>query len=180
MEDQTARGHPLPTFQTRSLPMKGDKKIIGHLNSLLAGELTAIDQYFIHAEMYKDMGLNALFERINHEMEDEREHARQLIARILFLEGVPDLTKREPAIKVGKDVPGMLESDLALEYAVVKHLKDVIAETEKAQDYVTRDLLVAMLDDTEEDHTHWLEKQLRLIKLTGLQNYIQSQMGSAA
>lgn len=158
--------------------MKGDKKIIAQLNSLLAGELTAIDQYFIHAEMYKDWGLNALFERINHEVDDERDHARQLIARILFLEGTPDLTKREPAIKVGKDVPSMLENDLAVEYAVVKHLKEVIADCEKAQDYVTREMLVVMLDDTEEDHAHWLEKQLRLIKLTGLPNYIQSQMGS--
>ncbi|QEL64315.1 bacterioferritin [Oryzomicrobium terrae] len=159
--------------------MKGDKKIITQLNSLLAGELTAIDQYFIHAEMYKDWGLNALFERINHEMEDEREHARQLIARILFLEGTPDLSKREP-LNIGKDTPSMLENDLALEYSVVKHLKEVIAECEKAQDYVTRELLVTMLDDTEEDHAHWLEKQLRLIKLTGLQNYLQSQMSGAA
>ncbi|WP_026685493.1 bacterioferritin [Azovibrio restrictus] len=159
--------------------MKGDKKIIQRLNQLLAGELTAIDQYFIHAEMYKNFGLNRLFERVNHEMEDEREHARALIARILFLEGTPDLATRE-ALKVGKDVPAMLENDLAVEYSVVKALKDVIAECEAAKDYVTREILEQMLDDTEQDHAHWLEQQLGLIKLTGLQNYLQSQMGSGS
>lgn len=159
--------------------MKGDKKIIQRLNQLLAGELTAIDQYFIHAEMYKNFGLNRLFERVNHEMEDEREHARALIARILFLEGSPDLATRE-ALKVGKDVPSMLENDLAVEYSVVKALKDVIAECEAAKDYVTREILEQMLDDTEQDHAHWLEQQLGLIKLTGLQNYLQSQMGSGS
>lgn len=159
--------------------MKGDKKIIQRLNQLLAGELTAIDQYFIHAEMYKNFGLNRLFERVNHEMEDEREHARALIARILFLEGTPDLATRE-ALKVGKDVPTMLENDLAVEYSVVKALKDVIAECEAAKDYVTREILEQMLDDTEQDHAHWLEQQLGLIKLTGLQNYLQSQMGSGS
>lgn len=159
--------------------MKGDKKIIQRLNQLLAGELTAIDQYFIHAEMYKNFGLNRLFERVNHEMEDEREHARALIARILFLEGTPDLATRE-ALKVGKDVPAMLENDLAVEYSVVKALKDVITECEAAKDYVTREILEQMLDDTEQDHAHWLEQQLGLIKLTGLQNYLQSQMGSGS
>lgn len=159
--------------------MKGDKKIIQRLNQLLAGELTAIDQYFLHAEMYKNFGLQRLFERINHEMEDEREHARALIARILFLEGTPDLATREP-LKIGKDVPAMLENDLAVEYAVVKALKEVIAECEAAKDYVTREILEQMLDDTEQDHAYWLEKQLNLIKLTGLPNYLQSQMGSGA
>ena len=159
--------------------MKGDKKIIQRLNQLLAGELTAIDQYFIHAEMYKNFGLNRLFERVNHEMEDEREHARALIARILFLEGTPDLATRE-ALKVGKDVPAMLANDLEVEYSVVKALKDVIAECEAAKDYVTREILEQMLDDTEQDHAHWLEQQLGLIKLTGLQNYLQSQMGSGS
>ncbi|WP_303785123.1 bacterioferritin [Azovibrio restrictus] len=159
--------------------MKGDKKIIQRLNQLLAGELTAIDQYFLHAEMYKNFGLHRLFERVHHEMEDEREHARALIARILFLEGTPDLATREP-LKIGKDVPAMLENDLAVEYAVVKALKDAIAECEAAKDYVTREILEQMLDDTEQDHAHWLEKQLSLIKLTGLPNYLQSQMGSGA
>jgi bacterioferritin len=159
--------------------MQGNKKIIQRLNELLAGELTAIDQYFLHAEMYRNWGFGHLFERTNHEMEDEREHARALIARILFLEGIPDLSTRD-ALKIGKDVPSMLKNDLDVEYSVVKNLKAVIAECEATKDYVTREILEQMLDDTERDHTHWLEKQLHLIKATGLPNYLQSQMSSGA
>ncbi|WP_416885148.1 bacterioferritin, partial [Marinospirillum sp.] len=117
--------------------MKGNKKIIAALNKLLAGELTAMDQYFIHSRMYQDWGLNKLFERIDHEFDDEKGHAAALIERILFLEGTPDLVTREP-IKVGKDVKEMLENDLALEYAVVRDLKEVMALCEKEQDYQTR------------------------------------------
>lgn len=159
--------------------MKGDPNIIQHLNRLLAGELTAIDQYFLHAEMYKNFGLEKLFERINHEVDDERGHARALIARILFLEGTPDLGTREP-LTIGSDVPSMLKNDLAVEYAVAQALREVIAECEKVRDYVTREILEQMLDDTEEDHAHWLEQQLRLIDLVGLQNYIQSQMSGGS
>ncbi len=157
--------------------MKGDKKIIEILNDLLAGELTAVDQYLIHGEMYADMGLQKLADVAIHESDHERQHARALIQRILFLEGKPDLSKRD-GLKVGKTVPEMLESDLAVEYKVVGELKKAIAACEKAQDYVTRDMLKVQLDDTEMDHAYYLEKQLRLIKLTGLENYIQSQMGS--
>lgn len=159
--------------------MKGDNKILQELNRLLAGELTAIDQYFLHAEMYKNFGLHKLFERINHEMEEERDHARALIARILFLEGTPDVATRAP-LNIGSDVPSMLKNDLAVEYAVVNDLRNVIAECEQAKDYVTREILEKMLDDTEEDHAHWLEQQLWLIDNIGLQNYIQSQMGSGS
>lgn len=159
--------------------MKGDNKILQELNRLLAGELTAIDQYFVHAEMYRNFGLHRLFERINHEMEEEREHARALIARILFLEGKPDLATRAP-LQVGADVPSMLKNDLAVEITVVQNLRDVIAECEQAKDYVSREILEQMLDDTEEDHTHWLEQQLWLIDQIGLQNYLQSQMGSGS
>ncbi len=157
--------------------MKGDKKIIDILNDLLAGELTAVDQYLIHGEMYADMGLQKLADVAIHESDHERQHARALIQRILFLEGKPDLSKRD-GLKVGKTVPEMLESDLAVEYKVVGELKKAIAACEKAQDYVTRDMLKVQLDDTEMDHAYYLEKQLRLIKLTGLENYLQSQMGS--
>lgn len=156
--------------------MQGNDKIIDRLNFLLSGELTAIDQYFVHAEMYKNWGFNALFEHTNHEMEEEREHSRALIARILFLEGVPDLEVRVP-LKVGKDVPSSLQNDLEVEYSVVKNVRAVIGEAEAAGDYVTREILEQMLDDTETDHTHWLEKQLHLIKTTGLPNYLQSQIG---
>ena len=158
--------------------MQGNPQIIDTLNSLLAGELTAVDQYLIHGEMYADMGLYTLAEKSLHESEHERQHARAIIQRILFLEGKPDLSKRE-ALNVGKTVEQMLESDLAVEYHVVKTLTAAIAQCEAAEDYVTRDMLRIQLDDTEMDHAYFLEKQLRLIKLTGLQNYLQSQMGSA-
>ena len=157
--------------------MKGDKKIIDTLNGLLTGELTAVDQYLIHGEMYSDMGFVRLAEKALHESEHERQHARALIQRILFLEGTPDLAKRDP-LKVGRNVPDMLKADLALEYKVVGELKKAIAACEQAQDYVTRDMLGVQLEDTEMDHAYYLEKQLGLIELVGLQNYQQSQMGS--
>lgn len=159
--------------------MKGDHQIIDILNTLLAGELSATDQYLIHGEMYADMGLPVLAEHILHESLHEREHARALIQRILFLQGTPNLAKRD-GLHIGTDVKTMLESDLALEYKVVKALKSAIEACEKAQDYVTREMLLTQLDDTEMDHAYWLEKQLRLIELVGLQNYQQSQTKPAA
>ncbi|RWX55501.1 bacterioferritin [Photobacterium chitinilyticum] len=156
--------------------MKGNTKIIGTLNSLLAGELTAMDQYFIHSRMYQDWGLEKLYERIDHEFDDEKGHASSLIERILFLEGTPDITKRED-LQIGKDVPEMLANDLQLEYSVDKALKAAIKVCEEEQDYQSREILEVMLADTEEDHAYWLEKQLGLIKKIGLQNYLQSQMG---
>lgn len=159
--------------------MKGDKKIIEILNDLLAGELTAIDQYLIHGEMYADMGFLRLAEHSFHESDHERVHAKALIQRILFLEGTPSLAKRE-LLKVGKDVPEMLKADLDVEYRVVGNLKKAIAACEKAQDFVSRDMLAVQLDDTEMDHAYFLEKQLRLIEHVGLQNYKQSQMDGAA
>jgi len=157
--------------------MKTDKKIIDILNSLLAGELTAVDQYLLHGEMYSDMGLTQLSEKALHESDHERQHARALIQRILFLEGVPDVAKRE-TMKIGNSVPEMLKADLAVEYKVVGALKKAMAAFEKAQDYVSRDMLAIQLEDTEMDHAYFLEKQIRLIELVGLQNYQQSQMGS--
>ena len=157
--------------------MKGDKKIIDILNDLLAGELMAIDQYLIHGEMYADMGFQHLADKAIHESEHERVHARALIQRILFLEGKPDLSQRD-GLKIGKTVPDMLKSDLNVEYKVVGELKKAMAACEKAQDYVSRDMLAVQLEDTEMDHAYYLEKQLNLIELVGLQNYQQSQMGS--
>ncbi len=156
--------------------MKGNSEIIGTLNKLLAGELTAMDQYFIHSRMYDDWGLSKLYERIDHEMDDEKQHADHLIKRILFLEGTPNLAQRS-GLNIGKDVPEMLANDLALERQVIADLRNAIAACEQAQDYQTREILEAMLTDTEEDHTYWLEKQLGLIDKVGLQNYLQSQMG---
>ncbi len=155
--------------------MKGNQQVIEKLNELLAGDLSAMDQYFIHSRIYQDWGLEKLYERIDHEFDDEKQHAAALIERILFLEGSPDMVTRV-SIKVGNDVPSMLQNDLDLEYKVVDDLRDVMALCESVQDYVTRDILLKMLDDTEEDHAYWLEQQLGLIKRIGLQNYLQSQM----
>ncbi len=155
--------------------MKGNPDIIDALNDLLVYELTAMDQYFVHSRMYEDMGLNKLYERIDHEFDDEKGHAAVLIERILFLEGKPDLSKRD-GLNICDTVPEMLQSDLNIEYGVQKALKKVMALCEQERDYVTRDQLLVLLDDTETDHAYWLEKQLRLIKLTGLENYLQSQM----
>ncbi|WP_019677138.1 bacterioferritin [Arsukibacterium perlucidum] len=155
--------------------MKGNQQVIAALNELLANELAAMDQYFIHSRMYHDQGLHKLFERIDHEFDDEKGHASKLIERILFLEGTPDLKNRD-AIHVGKDVTEMLQNDLNVEYNVAKLLKKTMALCEAEQDYVSRDMLQQLLDDTENDHAHWLEQQLRLIKMLGLSNYLQSQM----
>ena len=156
--------------------MKGSDKVIEHLNDLLAGELTAIDQYMIHGYMYEDWGLYKLYEVAIHEEKEERDHAAALIQRILFLEGTPNLGKRIE-LNVGTDVPSMLKNDLEVEYAVVKHLREVIEYCESVRDFVTRELLVKMLDDTESDHTYYLEQQLGLIEKMGLENYLQSQTG---
>lgn len=155
--------------------MKGHIDVIAGLNSLLAMELAAMDQYFIHSRMYDDWGLSKLFERINHEFDDEKSHAAAIIERILFLEGTPDMVTRE-GIAIGSTVPEMLTSDLRIEYAVGQRLKEVIAICEKHKDYHTRAILEKLLDDTEVDHAWWLEKQLGLIERLGLPNYLQSQM----
>lgn len=155
--------------------MKGNEQVIAHLNALLAGELTAIDQYFIHSRMYENWGLSKLYERIAHEVQDETNHADALIKRILFLEGFPDLSKREP-LNVGHTVEAMIQNDLALELQVVADLRRVMALCESVQDFQTREILQVMLEDTEHDHAHWLEQQLGLIDRVGLQNYLQSQL----
>lgn len=159
--------------------MQGQKTVIDALNKLLSGELTAADQYFIHAHMYENWGFSKLYDRVKHEQHDELSHAQALIQRILFLEGTPDMVTRTP-IAVGHDVPSMLKNDLAVEVSVTAELKEVIALCESEKDYVTRDILLKMLDDTEIDHAWWLEKQLGLIDKVGLQNYLQSAMGSAS
>jgi bacterioferritin len=156
--------------------MKGNEKVIQQLQKLLCGELAARDQYFTHSRMYADWGLTKLFARIDHEMQDETQHAAALIERILFLEATPDLSKPD-SIKIGKNVPEMLQNDLDFEYNVINDLKEAIAVCEQEKDYQSRDILLKILAETEEDHTYWLEKQLGLIDKIGLQNYLQSQMG---
>lgn len=155
--------------------MKGSQKVIDSLNMMLENELAAIDQYFIHSRMYDDWGLSKLYERLNHEMDEEKDHSDWLIKRILFLEGVPCLTKRRDLL-VGTDVRSMMKNDLTLELEVVTCARNVIAICEEEGDYQTREMLEKLLYDTEEDHVYWLEKQLRLMDTIGEQNYIQSQM----
>lgn len=155
--------------------MKGHAEIVEYLNFLLRGELAARDQYFLHSRRYEDLGLNELYERINHEMEEETEHADAILRRILFLEGEPDM--RPDPIEPGKTLEEMLRKDLDLEYSVRGNLAKGIALCEKHNDYVTREILVKQQADTEEDHTYWLEKQLRLIEMVGMQNYQQKRMG---
>ena len=155
--------------------MKGNDRVLSQLQKLLNGELAARDQYFAHSRMYQDWGLNKLYERLNHEMEEETEHADTLIQRLHFLETQPDFSQQD-AVRVGKDVPEMLQNDLDVEYAVVAALKEAISICEEEQDYETRHLLLKLLDDTEMDHAYWLEQQLGLIDKIGLQNYLQSQM----
>lgn len=155
--------------------MKGHPEVVDYLNFLLRGELAARDQYFLHSRRYEDLGLHALHARINHEMEEETQHADALLKRILFLEGKPDM--RPDAFEPGETVEEMLQKDLDLEYKVRDHLAKGVALCEQHGDYVSRQVLVAQLADTEEDHTWWLEKQLRLIKMVGLQNYQQARMG---
>ena len=154
--------------------MIGSPKVIDYLNFLLGGELAARDQYFIHSEMYAEWHYGKLYDRIHHEMVDETLHAQSIIRRILMLSGTPKMTVN--AINIGATVPEMLQLDLELEYQVQQHLKDGIALCEAERDYVTREMLVEQLKDTEEDHAHWLEQQLRLIEMISLPNYLQSQM----
>ena len=154
--------------------MKGDKAVIDYMNELLAGELAARDQYFIHSRMYAEWGFNKLFERLNHEMAEETEHAAQFIRRILMLEGTPTMVPT--GLNIGSDLVSMLKADLNTELEVREALKKGIKLCEEKQDYVTRDIMVKQLSDTEEDHAHWLEQQLRLIEMMGLENYKQSQL----
>lgn len=154
--------------------MQGNKEVIDYMNQLLAGELAARDQYFIHSRLYSEWGYTKLFDRLNHEMEEETTHAEQFIRRILMLGGTPKMVRAE--LNIGTDVKSCIQADLNTEYEVRDALKKGIRLCEEAQDYVTRDLMLQQLKDTEEDHAHWLEQQLRLIELVGEQNYLQSQM----
>jgi len=155
--------------------MKGDKKVIARLNAVLTNELTAINQYFVHAKMFDHWGFGRLGEHERKESIDEMKHADALIERILFLEGLPNLQDLHK-LMVGEDVKEALGCDLKLELAAHPVLKAAIADCEGAGDYVSRDLFRRILD-SEEDHIDWLETQLELIDKVGIANYQQSQMG---
>ena len=159
--------------------MQGNPQVIAELNSILTGELTAADQYFIHSKMYENWGFHKLYARIDHERVEELDHASRVIRRILFLNGTPNVAARGP-LAVGKDVPEMLKNDLAYEFKVISDLKRVIQVCEKAQDFETRQLLLDLLADSEEDHAHWLEIQLGLIERIGIENYLQTSIGEGA
>lgn len=159
--------------------MKGNDEVIGHLQKLLNGELAARDQYMAHSRKYRDWGLHKLHARLDHEMQEETEHAEALIERMLFLEAEPDFNQQD-RVRVGSSVREMLQNDLDVEYEVTAALKEAMAVCERVQDYDTREILTGLLDDTEMDHAYWLEKQLRLIDMVGEQNYLQSQMGGVA
>jgi len=153
--------------------MKGNNEVVEYLKDLLRGELSARDQYFLHSRMYQDWGFNKLYERINHEMEEETQHADALLQRILFLEATPDMTPKP--MHPGATVPDMLRADLKLEYEVRAALSKGVTLCESHGDYISRDILILQLKDTEEDHAYWLEQQLGMIDRIGLQNYLQSQ-----
>lgn len=155
--------------------MKTDPKVISLLNGALKNELTAINQYFLHAKMLKDMGFASLAAKEHEESIDEMKHADELVDRILFLEGLPNMQDMGK-LRIGEDVPEMLQCDLDLEMHAIPMLREGIEYCESCKDYISRDLLQRILE-SEEEHVDWLETQIGLIEKVGVENYLQSAMG---
>ena len=153
--------------------MKGDKTVIEHLNRILKNELTAINQYFLHSRIFNDWGMDDLGEHEYKKSIKDMKQADKLIARVLFLEGLPNLQDLGK-LRIGEDTPDIINCDMALEEQCIADLRTAIALCETKGDYVSRDLLDDILED-EEEYLDWLETQVSLIKDIGLPNYIQSQ-----
>ena len=158
--------------------MKGSQEVIKHLNTILKNELTAINQYFLHARMLKDWGFNVLGDKIYHESIGEMKHADMIIGRVLMLAGLPNLQDLG-LLKIGQNVEAIFSADLSVEMLNQGCLKEAILLCENERDYVTREIFQNILDDTEE-HLDWIETQQGLIEKTGLQNYLQEQIGAEA
>ncbi len=154
--------------------MKGDPTVIEHLNRVLKNELTAINQYFLHSRMLKDWGFTKLGDHENEESIDEMKHADLIIERVLFLEGLPNL-QDIGKLRIGEDVPEILQCDLDLELDAIPDLRAAIAYCENHKDYVSRELFDQILT-SEEEHVDFLETQLELVAKVGVENYLQSQV----
>ncbi len=158
--------------------MNGDSRVITQLNIILKNELTAINQYFLHSRMIKDWGFERLAKKVYEESIGEMKHADYLIERILFLGGLPNLQELSK-LKIGENIPEVLSSDLSVEVMNQGCLKTAITISEELKDYISRDILETILEDTEE-HIDWIETQHTLIEQAGLQNYLQEQMYSGS
>ncbi len=155
--------------------MQGDKAVISQLNKVLTIKLTSINQYFLHARMYKNWGLGELNSKSYKKSIKDMKQADELIERVLFLEGLPNLQHLE-RLRIGENTPEMLDCDMQLQYDLMAVLRDAIALAESKRDYVSRDVLEEVLE-YEEEHVDWIEAQQYLIEQSGIQNYLQSQMG---